>query len=64
MSDEAEQEVIVESSMGPEFGYYHRPAAGTWMGAKEMSREDAEELGYSRCLSCYRDTGTDEEVSR
>lgn len=41
--------VVVESSMGPERGYYHTPENGTWLGPEEMSLEEAEELGYSRC---------------
>lgn len=51
MSDE--ETVIVEGSMGPEKGYYHQEDEGTWLGGKPMDREEAEDLGYSPCSSCF-----------
>lgn len=48
-----DERVIVESATGPQFGYYHNKENGTAFGAKEMSREEAEYLGYSRCRSCF-----------
>lgn len=45
--------VVVESGMGPRYGYYHNAEDGTWMSPKEMDREEAEELGYSPCSSCF-----------
>ena len=58
------QSVIVESGRGPVTGYYHRPEKGTWMGPMKMSREKAEELGYSRCRSCYPETDADQEAAQ
>lgn len=45
--------VVVEAGLGPKFGYYHTVDAGTVVGGKEMDREEAEELGYSRCHGCF-----------
>jgi hypothetical protein len=47
--------VVVESDVGPVSGYYHKPASGTWLGPERMSREEAENLGYSRCQQCFDD---------
>ena len=46
--------VIVESSQGPQFGYYHKESKGTWMGPQEMTRGEAEQEGYSPCTHCFR----------
>ena len=54
--DDMEQTVVVESGMGPAFGHYHRVETGTWIGPEEMSREEAEDAGYSRCASCWPET--------
>lgn len=48
-------DVVVESALGPERGYYHHPDTGTVFGAETLDREEAEAKGYSRCRSCFPD---------
>lgn len=45
--------VHVEKAVGPMFGYYHKPGNSTVLGAVEMDLEEAEDLGYSPCGSCF-----------
>lgn len=47
------ERVVVEGQLGAMSGYYHSLENGTHLGPEEMSREEAEELGYSPCSSCF-----------